>query len=128
MNEIILPDGSKLIVPNGAQVSTAPGFIGSMSAIVNGAAADRISTPVGQPVTVRVECSMPITDTFNVPLVGLFGAPGKTLAFNFVDGVAERAVTFTASGEWEATEDSINLHLPPGQKFRFAGLKISVSE
>ena len=102
--------------------------IGSMSVTVNGGDATRHIATVGAADTYRIECSLPVTDTFAVPLAGLLGAKGKTLMFEFVDGVAEREFTFSESGEWEVTEVQINKHLEHGQHFSFSGLNISVGE
>lgn len=105
-----------------------PQYIGAMSVTVNGVSASRHVAVVGVADNYRIECSLPITDSFAVPLAGLIGANGKTLMFNFLDGVAERDFAFSESGEWEVTEQQINKHLPEGQHFEFSGLHISVGE
>ncbi len=103
-------------------------FIGSMLVTVNGDSVSRHEATAGQEDTYRIECSLPITDTFRVPLEGMLGAKGKTLIFEFVDGVAERQYIFAESGEWVVAEAQINKHLPHGQQFSFSGLHISVGE
>lgn len=103
-------------------------YIGSMSVTVDGQPKPRHVATAGVENTYRIECSLPITDNFAVPLEGLLGAKGRTVMFDFINGIAERAITFTESGEWTVTEEQINKHLPIGQRFRFAGLNLSVAE
>jgi len=106
-------------------------YAGSMSVTIDGQSKTRHVAQINVPNTYRIECSLPITDSFAVPLEGLLGAKGKTVMFEFVDGVAEREITFTdrdGSGEREVTEAQINKHLPVGQHFRFSGLNLSVAE
>lgn len=106
----------------------APGYFGEMTVQVNGEPCSRFVGMKGESATYRIECSKPISDRFAVPLQGLFGAQGKTLMFEFVDGVAEREVVFDVSGEWEVKESQINVHLPENSQFKFAGLFISIAE
>lgn len=113
---------------NPYQQSEAVKYIGSMTVSVDGQILPRFVGTKGLPSTFRVECSQPLNDTFAVPLAGLFGAQGKTFMFEFVDGVAEREVTFDVSGEWVVTEEQINAHLPTDQSFSFNGLNISIGE
>jgi len=107
---------------------TVSPHIGTMTLTIDGDSKQRHVALVNTPNTYRIECSVPVTDSFAVPLEGLLGAKGKTVLFEFVDGVAERAITFAESGEWEVTEAQINKHLPTGQHFKFAGINISVAE
>lgn len=103
-------------------------YAGSMSLTIDGQAKSRHVATVGVANTYRIECSLPITDSFAVPLEGLFGAKGRTIMFEFVNGIAERSITFTESGEWVVNEEQINKHLPTGNHFRFSGLNLSVAE
>lgn len=105
-----------------------PQYAATMSVTVNGNSAARHEATAGVADTYRIECSLPITDSFRVPLEGLLGTTGKTVIFDFTDGIAEREFTFTASGEYQITEAQINKHLPQGQHFQFSGLHISVGE
>jgi hypothetical protein len=108
--------------------STAEQYIGSMKVLVNAITVQRFVGFKNTPALFRVECSLPINDTFAVPLAGLFGAQGKTFMFEFENGIAERQVVFEVSGEWVVTEDQINAHLSQGQHFQFDGLNISIAE
>ena len=100
-----------------------PEYIGAMTVPTS-----RIVALVGEPFTVKVTCSVAINDTFAVPMQGLYGSEGRTITLNFVDGMAERELTFDKSGEWQVTEEQINVYLADGQKFQFDGLTISVAE
>lgn len=110
------------------QVVQPKAYVGQMSVQVNGSTASRFVGQRAVPAVFRVECSLPLTDSFAVPLAGLFGAQGKTFMFDFLDGVAEREVVFDVSGEWVVTEEQINAQLPAEQRFSFAGLNISIGE
>lgn len=103
-------------------------YIGTMSVTVNGSSVQRHVANTGVADIYRIECSLPITDSFAVPLEGLFGAKGRTIMFEFVNGIAERSIAFTESGEWVVNEEQINKHLPTGNHFRFSGLNLSVAE
>lgn len=103
-------------------------YVGLMNVQVNGSSTSRFVGKRAVPSVFRVECSLPITDSFAVPLAGLFGAQGKTFMFDFVDGIAEREVVFDVSGEWVVTEEQINAHLPADERFSFVGLSISIGE
>lgn len=103
-------------------------YIGTMRVLVNGTETPRFIGTKNIPARFRVECSLPINDSFAVPLDGLFGAQGRTYMFEFVDGIAEREVVFDVSGEWMVTEEQINAHLATDQHFQFAGVKISIAE
>lgn len=103
-------------------------YVGTMAVSVNGQIVPRFVGNKNTPAVFRVECSYPLNDIFAVPLAGLFGAQGKTFMFEFVDGVAEREVTFDVSGEWVVTEEQINAHLPTDQQFSFPGINISIGE
>lgn len=118
----------KLIESGGELVSYWPGAAASQYAGSMSVSVERIVGTVNQPILFRVECSLPLNDTFAVPLEGLFGAQGKTVSLTFENGIAERDVLFDVSGEWRITETQINAHLPFGSQFRFAGLSISITE
>lgn len=132
MQTITMADGVTVQIPESAQLvnpqSVTSEHVGSMTVLVDGVATDRAVIIAGQSATVRVECSIPLNDSFAVPIAGLFGAHGRTLQFEFIDGVAERVVSFPVSGEWVCTEDQINANLPPGQQWQFVGIKFSVTE
>lgn len=121
-------DQQFLINPAPVTIGLTRQYIGTMAVSVNGQALPRFVGTRNVPALFRVECSIPLNDTFAVPLAGLFASPGKTFMFEFVDGVAEREVTFDVSGEWVVTEEQINAHLPADQRFSFTGLNISIGE
>ena len=121
-------NGTAFVQADSTEQSATSNYIGTMTVTVNGSSAPRFVGQRNVAASFTVECSPPITDTFAVPLAGLFGAQGKTFIFEFVDGVAEREVVFDASGEWIVTEEQINAHLPAEQRFSFPGLNISIGE
>ncbi|WP_337840522.1 hypothetical protein [Rheinheimera sp.] len=116
------------IISAASLMPAEPAYSGTMTVQVNGHATARFVGTRNTPATFRVECSLPITDKFAVPLAGQFGALGRTYEFEFVDGVAERDIVFDVSGEWSVSEEQINAHLPSGQQFQFGGLHISITE
>lgn len=125
--QTITMQGVKVTIPTeatlGSGIVEVNQYAGNMSVET-----ERIIGTVNTPIPFRVQCSLPINDTFAVPLEGLFGAQGKTVSLTFENGIAERDVLFDVSGEWRITEAQINAHLPFGSQFRFAGLSISITE
>lgn len=105
------------------KVTDSPVYLGTMAVEQS-----RLVANVGIPFVVKVTSDIPITDNFAVPLTGIFGSEGRTIELAFVNGVAERELTFEKSGEWQVTENEINAYLPAGKKFMFDGLIISVAE
>ncbi|MCU7974870.1 hypothetical protein L5M43_06200 [Shewanella sp. SW36] len=125
--QTIITQGVKVTIPTegilGSGIAEVNPYAGNMS-VEN----ERIIGTVNTPIPFKVQCSLPINDSFAVPLEGLFGAIGRTVSLTFIDGVAERDVLFDVSGEWRITESQINAHLPFGSQFRFSGLAISITE
>lgn len=69
-----------------------------------------------------------VNDTFVMP-VGRVGAGNYTsLALPFVNGKATMTHTWQDAGEFEVTEEMINMHLDGSDKLDFNGFNISVAE
>lgn len=68
-----------------------------------------------------------VTDDFAIP-VGKVGAGNyTTLMIPFVHGKATRSYTWLDAGEFEITQDMINMHLDESEKFDFDGFNITVA-
>jgi hypothetical protein len=70
---------------------------------------------------------IPLTDTFRMPVRARDGRE-KLLLVKVIDGKALLTVTFSSSGLWEVTEESLNEALPADRQMAFKGLKIFVVE
>lgn len=94
----------------------------------------RVSLPENTAVSLTIEARghdgtlLSMNDTFAVPVRRIGGAVERTIGVTFVDGVATKDIIWPSSGEFETTEDLINMHLPPEQHFKFNRLVFSVYE
>lgn len=87
----------------------------------------------GKDLTVDIEMHdskgnlLDITDNFAIP-VGKVGAGNyTTLLLQFINGKATRSYTWNDAGEFEITQDMINMHLDESSKFDFKGFNITVA-
>lgn len=69
--------------------------------------------------------TLPVSATFRMPVTASDGREIVALA-QFVSGVAEIAIPFTASGIWAISEATINRALPPTQQMQFVGITVYV--
>ena len=89
----------------------------------------------GDPITVHVDILDPsgdvITDlntTFQVPIGIVNGQIKRTISMEFISGQCEKTISWPESGEFEITEELVNMHLPESEKFEFEGFNVSVIE
>ncbi len=69
-----------------------------------------------------------LTEDFAMPIEGLDGQKGRSLLFEFTDGVASKSIEWPESGEWQVTEEALNRYIRTNRYFKFAGLYITVAE
>jgi len=89
-----------------------------------------VTVPVGATVTATAQIMdggniLPVNASFRMPVTASDGREIVALA-QFVDGVAEIAIPFGASGIWSVAESTINRALPPEQQMSFAGVTVYV--
>lgn len=66
----------------------------------------------------------PLSQTFVLPIPGLFGTPMEVVDVVFNEGQATAEVTFPAPGMWKVTSEQVNMHIEdPAAHFAFAGLE-----
>lgn len=65
-------------------------------------------------------------DSFVMPIKIVGGAVARSVLMTFVNGVCNKDVSFTNDGEYQVTEQLINMHLPEGSKLDFEGFSISI--
>lgn len=66
----------------------------------------------------------PLTQTFVLPVPGLYGTPMEVVTVDFVEGKATATVTFPAPGMWRIGQEEVNRHIAyTEQYFAFAGLE-----
>lgn len=106
--------------------------ITSISSAPDAIASDlsEVTVKVGATVTAIAQITdganvLPVNAAFRMPVTASDGREIVALA-QFVDGVAEIAIPFEASGIWSVTEATINRALPPEQQMTFAGITIYV--
>lgn len=69
-----------------------------------------------------------VTDDFAMPIKRVGGAVERTVLVSFVDGVCSKSIAFNDSGEFEVSQELVNMHLPSDSHFVFDGFYISVVE
>lgn len=67
-------------------------------------------------------------DTFAMPIQRVNGAIEKTVGMTFVNGVCNKEIVFNSSGEYEVTENLVNMHLSSENKLDFKTINISIYE
>ncbi|WDE11332.1 hypothetical protein [Thalassomonas haliotis] len=66
---------------------------------------------------------------FALPLIGVIGQAGRTVGVDFQQGIAQLSISWPQSGEWQISEESLNMYVDPAQqKYTFSGLAVSVYE
>lgn len=66
----------------------------------------------------------PLSQTFVLPIPGMFGTPMEVVDVVFDEGKATAEVTFPAPGMWKVTSEQVNMHIEnPAAHFAFAGLE-----
>ena len=94
----------------------------------------RALVEVGNSLTVTAEIRdaddnvLPVTDSFAMPVGRVGGVNYRTLMMNFGNGICNKTTTWNDAGEFEVTEDMINMHLDENSKLEFSGFNISVAE
>ncbi len=92
----------------------------------------RVVIRMGQALRVAVEARrdgqlLPLNDSFAVPIRRVGGAVEMTERADFSNGAALISVPFMQQGEFEVTQELVNMHLPPEQRMVFSGLNITVT-
>lgn len=66
---------------------------------------------------------------FTLPIVGLLGQSSRTVGIDFVQGVGSVSIGWPTSGEWQMTEEAINITIDNGVlRYVFSDLNLSVYE
>lgn len=65
-------------------------------------------------------------DSFVMPIKIVGGAVARSVLMTFVNGVCSKDISFTNDGEYQVTEQLINMHLPDDAKLDFDGFSISI--
>lgn len=118
--------------PLTATINTRPNITvtTSMPEVIEG----RVTIAAGATVSLTIDIKdsegnhVPLSDTFAVPIRRIGGAVERTVGVTFTDGMASNDISWPSSGEFEITEDLINMHLPREQHFKFERLVFSVYE
>lgn len=87
---------------------------------------------VGDTLDVTVEFqdyngnTLPLNDSFAMPVNRVGGVNYKTVKMTFVEGVCNKSIAWPDAGEFEITKAMVNLHLE--DELDFDGFNISVME
>lgn len=66
---------------------------------------------------------------FALPVSGLLNTSPRIIDIEFINGVADKIISWPKSGLWEITENQVNMDIEKNsEKFYFEGIRIKVRE